>query len=236
MTIDHGEGHFALAADLTTSVFPSGIAVAARDPRLLPDAADPTEDGAVRGAVPRRRAEFHAGRAAARAAMVTLGLPPLPVPSDVDRTPIWPDGIVGSISHCKSVCVAVLGHSGKWASLGVDLEEDTDLAADLIDLVCVKAEQTWLATLDTRRRGLMAKLIFCAKEATYKAQYPLTGALFGFDHLEVNIDVAEAQFTARFLAPAGDIPAGTLVRGRYAHAAGVLVTGVALAHSDVDLG
>ncbi len=236
MTLDQSTDVFLLAAELTKSVFARNVAIAARDPRQMPDTMDPSEDHAVSGAVPRRRAEFHAGRAAARAGMVALGLPPRPVPSDLDRAPIWPEGVVGSISHCRSVCVAALGHTKDWASIGVDLEEDTPLAGDLVPIVCGAAEQSWLRTQNPAERGIMAKLIFCAKEATYKAQYPLTGALFGFDHLEVRIDHETARFNARFLADAGGIRAGTVMNGRYAHAAGVLVTGMALDHSVVGRG
>ncbi|AXI45924.1 phosphopantetheinyl transferase [Sulfitobacter sp. SK012] len=217
-----------LVAALTGSIFPAGVGIAARDPAGVPGAVDPSEAPALEGAVPRRKAEFYAGRAAARAAMVQLGLPPLPVPSDLDRSPIWPTGLVGTISHSVTACVAVIGASTQWSSLGVDLEEDTPLAADLMDVVCGQAELTWLDEQPAAERGLMAKLIFCAKEATYKTQYPLTGAVFGFDHLEVTINRAETEFSACFLAPAGEFVAGDVLAGRFAHAAGMLVTGVAL--------
>lgn len=236
MMFDHRGGHSALVADLTRSVFPRGIAVAARDPRLLPEVTDASEESAVSGAVPRRRAEFHAGRTAARAAMIELDVPPRPVPSGADRAPLWPNGVVGSISHCRSACVAVLGHGRDWAAIGVDLEESAKLSEDLVEVVCGKTEIAWLDTLDPQGRGIMAKLIFCAKEATYKAQYSVTGAIFGFDHLEITIDRLEARFDARFLQPAGRFAEGTVLPGRYAHAAGVLVTGMALPHPETASG
>lgn len=223
----------ALVQALTASVLPQGLAVVAVDPREMPKCLDPVEQGAVQNAVPRRVAEFHAGRTAARAAMVQLDVLPHPVPMGPDRAPVWPAGLTGSISHTDKACVAVLGHSRDWAGIGVDLEEATALDPLLIAQVCTKSEQAWLGIQPVQDRGLMAKLMFSIKEAAYKAQYPLTGQLFGFDGMRIAIDRSNSAFTATFLAPQGGISAGAMLEGNYAHAAGLLVTAVALGHGDV---
>ncbi|WP_299024007.1 4'-phosphopantetheinyl transferase [uncultured Sulfitobacter sp.] len=222
----------ALVAALAASVLPVEIAVAARDPRLMPDAIDADEGGAVANAVPARVAEYHAGRAAARAAMVSLGLPPRPIPMGQDRAPIWPDNVVGSISHSKNACVGAIGLRADWAGIGVDLEEATPLDPLLVAEVCTRNERVWLGQQPATERGLMAKLIFSAKEAAYKAQYPLSGALFGFEVLELVIDRSKSRFTASFLQSQGPFAAGAILAGSYAHAAGLLVTGVAVGQSD----
>lgn len=218
----------ALVQALTVSVLPQGLAVVARDPRNLPTAVDPAEQGAVAHAVPARVAEFHAGRAAARAAMVQLSLPPRPVPMGPDRAPLWPAGVTGSISHSATACVAVLGHSHDWAGIGVDLEEATRLDPDLVPQICTLAEQSWLRAQPEVDRGVMAKLLFSIKEAAYKAQYPLTQNLFGFDGFEVQVDRARSQFSAKFRMQQGGFDEGTMLAGNFAHAAGLLVTAVAL--------
>lgn len=223
----------ALVQALTVSVLPQGLAVVARDPRDLPAAVDPAEQGAVAHAVPARVAEFHAGRAAARAAMVQLSLPPRPVPMGPDRAPLWPAGVTGSISHSATACVAVLGHSQDWAGIGVDLEEATPLEPELVPQICSKTERCWLCAQPETDRGLMAKLLFSIKEAAYKAQYPLTQNLFGFDGFEVQVDRARSQFSAKFQMQQGGFDAGTTLVGNFAHAAGLLVTAVALARPDM---
>lgn len=223
----------ALVTALTTSVLPPGLGIAARDPSVLLDSGAPQEDGAVRGAVPRRVAEFHAGRAAARAAMVALSLPPLPVPMGPDRAPVWPEGITGSISHCATACVAVVGLRQNWAGIGVDLEEATPLEPTLVEQICTRAERRWLGEQPGTERGLLAKLIFSAKEAAYKAQYPTTGLLFGFEAMEITVDRAESRFEACFQSDQGVFGAGTILVGSYVYAAGLLVTGVALGQSAV---
>lgn len=222
----------ALVEGLTASVFPNGLCVVARDPQVLPAETDPAEAAAVCRAVPHRVAEFHAGRAAVRAAMLRLGEPPTPVLMGADRAPLWPDALVGSISHSAEACVAVVGHRRDWSSIGVDIEEATPLDPLLVAEICTKTEQRWLASQPADVRGVMAKLVFSAKEAAYKAQYPITGRLFGFHTLEVTIDPAEARFEALFLSDEGPFSKGSVVSGRYAHAAGVLVTGVALRQAE----
>lgn len=77
----------------------------------------------------------------------------------------------------------------------------------------------------------MAKLIFSAKEAAYKAQYPLSGMLFGFEMLELSIDRDACCFTASFQSAQGPFAKGAVLAGSYVHAAGLLVTGVAVGHS-----
>ena len=220
-----------LVAALTQSVLPRGICVAARDPTVPSGPHDPAEAAAIAGAVPARVMEFHAGRAAARAAMAALGVPNAPVGMAADRAPVWPAGVTGSISHSATACVAAVGRPENWAGIGVDLEEATALAADLIPEICTSAERAWLGAQPADARGLMAKLVFSAKEAVYKAQYPVTGQVFGFDALEIAIDRDESRFSARFTVAQGRFAVGSIIAGSYAHAAGLLVTGCAVGHS-----
>lgn len=221
----------ALVTALASSVLPAGVAVAARDPRRMPAAADPHEALSLHNAVPRRLAEFHAGRAAARGAMAELGHPSRPVLVGADRAPVWPDGLTGSISHTAHACVAAVGLRRDWAGIGVDLEDATPLDPLLVAEVCTRAERIWLGAQPSAERGLMAKLIFSAKEAAYKAQYPLSGQLFGFDVLELSIDREACRFNASFLSAQGTFAKGAVLAGSYVHAAGLLVTGVTVGHS-----
>ena len=221
----------ALVAALTREILPQGLGVAAGDPACMPPVVDPSEARVISAAVECRKIEFHAGRAAAHAAMTALDMPSQPVLMADDRAPIWPEGITGSISHSQTACVAAVGTTSEWAGIGVDLEEAAPLDPLLIVEVCTKAERQWLGQQPVGERGLMAKLIFSAKEATYKAQYPVTGRLFGFEGVELSIDRKRSRFEACFRTTQGRFTAGEILHGRYAHAAGLLVTGVAIRHS-----
>jgi 4'-phosphopantetheinyl transferase EntD len=170
-----------------TDLFGPDVAVAvlpvtgAHPPLLL------AEEVAIERAVPSRRAEFTAGRAAARLAMQRLGLSPQAIPSAPDRSPVWPAGVTGSISHAAGICAAVLSRDPA-ATLGLDIEEATPLDEDLWPLVLTPSELLALNDHPPAERGRIAKRIFSIKEAAYKAQFPLTGAVIGFQALEVTPD------------------------------------------------
>ncbi len=214
-----------LMADAASALFGKDVAVAVTDPREQSDPLWPEEAAQMTRAHPRRLTECAAGRSAARQAMVQLGLPSAAIPMGADRAPIWPEAVTGSISHSGSLCIAVLAKRRHLRAIGVDLEENTPLDRDLIDNICTPTERARIAGSKATH---LAKLIFCAKEATYKAQYALTGVLLGFDQLEVTLDLERHRFNARFLTPAGSFALGDTLPGRFALVAGHLVTGVAI--------
>lgn len=176
----------ALRQALSTVRFPEGLGWAVTEATGDPDALFPEERVAVARAIPARVAEFAGGRLAARAAMARLGLSPCAIPARPDRAPHWPEGVVGSISHAGPVCLAVVGRSVEWEMIGVDLEPDHPLPRDLVAEIATRDELARLAPLPETRA---ATRIFSAKEAAYKAQFPLTGALFGFDGMTANLQI-----------------------------------------------
>lgn len=159
----------------------------------------PEEAAVVSHAIPRRQTEFAAGRRAARSAMAELGVSPIAVPQGSDRAPVWPVGISGSISHCAQCCIAVAARGTEYQSLGVDIEPNVPLEPDLIPVICTPTEQAWVMSQPSA--GLAAKRVFSVKEAVYKAQYPLTGKVIGFD--AVTVEVANGSFK---IAPNPDLP------------------------------
>ena len=72
----------------------------------------PPEAQAIDHAVPKRRREFTAGRTAARRACARLGVWAGALPVAADRTPVWPEGVVGSISHSDLSCAVLAGRRG----------------------------------------------------------------------------------------------------------------------------
>lgn len=200
---------------------PVGLAVA--DPRQPVSGLYESESVHVARAVAGRQCEFAAGRRAARDAMRQLGQSPCAIPAAPDRAPIWPEGMSGSISHTRSLCVAVVTRGA--ASIGIDLEEATPLNPQLIPTICTPEEQMQIAGDDM---ALRAKLIFSAKEAAYKAQYPLTKTLLGFDHFKVTFDLSEQTFAAIFQIDVAQFKAGHVLTGRFAYVADHFMTAVTL--------
>lgn len=208
------------------AVLPEGFGVSVLDPRAFYTGLAPGEEAAVAGAVPGRAREFAAGRVAARRAMREIGVADRPVPAGADRAPIWPEGVVGSISHSAEHCVAAVAAADAWASVGIDVEPDAPLEETLWESVLRPEELAWLEANPAERRGRLARLIFSAKEAAYKCQYPLTRTLLDFD--DVAIGIAPGIFTATFRRAVAPFPAGAALAGRWTAAAGALLTAVAL--------
>lgn len=177
-----------LRTDVQAHLGPSvGLGVA--DPTAPVDGLFPIEVSATGRMVDKRKREFAAGRKAARHAMRMIGLPVVSVPMGADRAPQWPGGLRGSISHCASAALAVTAKQPKVRALGIDVEENDPLEQPLWDTILTPAECA------RTTNGQDAKRIFCAKEAVYKAQYPITGQRLDFQDLEVTLD--GSRFSAR---------------------------------------
>lgn len=199
------------------------VALAGADPLDSPPAPFEAEAACLSpNAVAKRRNEFAAGRAAAHLAMQQLGHAPHPIPVGPDRAPIWPEGLVGSITHTKSCAMAIAASADRVQGLGIDVEEDTPLKDDLRPAICSAREQLWLDQQD--HPGQMAKVIFSAKEAAYKAQYVLSRTFYGFDGMEIEFDLPAQAFEAAFTADRAPFARGDRVAGRFVVGAGLIVT------------
>jgi 4'-phosphopantetheinyl transferase EntD len=219
-------------ADMARGMFPACVGIGVTDPRSVPAPLLAGECAATRRMVPARHREFAAGRAAARQAMQAIGCAQIAVPMGADRAPVWPDGLRGSISHCATACIAVVGPAP--AALGIDLEPDAPLDADLIPHICMTPERDWLALQPPRARGALARIIFSAKEAVFKAQYPLTGTVFGFEVLHIALNVPDACFDATFAQAITPFAAGQRIRGHVSVSSGYILTAINLDLSKID--
>jgi 4'-phosphopantetheinyl transferase EntD len=190
---------------------------------------------------PNRRREFAAGRTAARLALSYLGELATAVPRGPDRAPIWPKGIVGSISHCEGFCGAVAAREVDVASIGFDVEIAESLPEELHSMIFSPGE---LHELEVRSRQAgvdFAKVGFSAKEAFYKCHYPLVGG--GLDFRDVVIrfvgavdqQLSGGEFHIRF---ANDTQAGAplaeLMVGRWFSDGKFIYTGVTLPRTSQD--
>ncbi len=173
-----------MSADLA-GLFPPGVVVAelrqAGDPQLLL----PTEAPFVRQAVPKRVQEFAAGRLCARRAMEQFGVTGFPLSVGEDRQPLWPVGLIGSITHTAGYCAAAVAERGSLIAVGLDSETVGDVTRDIWPTICGASEAEWLRSLPAACQEAAITLIFSAKEAFYKCQYPLTHEWLDFHDLIV---------------------------------------------------
>jgi 4'-phosphopantetheinyl transferase EntD len=166
-------------------LFPAGvIAAELRQPGDV-SLLYPAEADAVRRAVPKRVSEFAAGRACARRALVELGIHDFVLRAAKDRQPIWPASVVGSITHTAGLCAAVVADRERLAAIGIDCEVVGSATHEIWDTICGAEETAWRRSLPEASQAAAVTLLFCAKEAFYKCQFPLTGEWLDFHDLRV---------------------------------------------------
>jgi 4'-phosphopantetheinyl transferase EntD len=134
---------------------------------------------------PQRLTDFSTGRYCATKSLEQLGVENAIIPIGKDREPTWPEGIVGSISHCDSLTGAIVAKSLDYISLGLDIEEIGRVTPDLWDLVFTENEKNFLSGLSEKEVLVQSTVIFSAKEAFYKFQYPITKIFLDFLDVEV---------------------------------------------------
>ncbi|MEM7417150.1 MAG: 4'-phosphopantetheinyl transferase superfamily protein [Gemmatimonadota bacterium] len=144
----------------------------------------PEESDYVARAVDVRRREFSTARRFAREAMARFGLPPAPLVPDENRAPVWPEGIVGSITHTREHCAVAVARRAEVASIGIDVETIGRASEGIDRLIMVPGEaEPWQsAGFDGPE---VTALVFSAKEAFYKCQFPLTHRMLAFGDVRV---------------------------------------------------
>ena len=141
----------------------------------------------------KRVSEFAAGRQCAHLAMRQLGIAPLPLLSQADRRPAWPDGVVGSITHCRSYGAAVVARKTSVRSLGLDAEVSDAVEPHLWSRILTPHEIAWVHFRPEAERRSWATVVFSAKEAFYKCQFNVTGNRLGFSDAEVEIQLPPTE-------------------------------------------
>ncbi len=155
----------------------------------------------VERAVAKRQRQFAAGRACAREALATLGVDSqgLAIGRAETRAPIWPEGFAGSITHTEGHCAAAVTRIGEVLSVGIDVERRGALDDRILERICSPEEREALAAIaaedpEARSVGEWGKLVFSAKEAFYKAFFPLAGIVLGFRDGHLEVDAQRAVF------------------------------------------
>lgn len=173
----------------------------------------PEEESVVGRAVEKRRREFTTARACAREALVQLGRSHQAILSGPKGEPLWPAGIVGSITHCEGYRACALAHAGDLVTVGVDAEPNQPLPDGLLADIALPEEREWLRYL--ARQSAEAhwdRLLFSIKESIYKAWFPLAERWLGFEDAVVAIDHGRQSFSAHLLVP-GPLLGGRELRG-----------------------
>jgi len=144
----------------------------------------------------KRCQDFATGRWCARQALQFIGVDPVAIPMGKQREPVWPPGLVGSISHTKNYYCAGVSKTKK--ALGVDAERFSgELDEQLIKAVCSNAEYEIILSCPSEVAKYAPHVIFSAKEAYQKAVFPFIKKILNFDAVEIKIDWQNGSFDVK---------------------------------------
>lgn len=169
------------------ALFPAGVAAAELHERPAPILLHPQEMECVSHCAEKRILDFTAGRLCARLVLEELGISGFPLLAAEEGPPLWPAGVIGSITHTDGYSAAVVTRSGKYSGLGLDAERFAAVGEEVWPLICTPGELARLESLPVGRRPAEAGLVFAAKEAFFKCQYPLAREWIEFEEVEVEV-------------------------------------------------
>lgn len=152
-------------------------------------------------AIASRQRHFVLGRIAAKRALAQLGAPAEPVLRSEHREPLWPVGIVGSITHACGHAVAAVALSENCGGIGLDMEHRSSFFDELVDQVAYGRERAWIDGQRDADRPSRVLEVFSAKESIYKAFFPRVRRYFGFEAARLTPVDEPPGFEGRLVEP-----------------------------------
>lgn len=146
------------------------------------------------GAVLKRQCEYLAGRFCANEGLkqleykLAIDIANKEVGTGKNREPLWPQGVLGAISHSSRFAMAMVTQDkGGYLGIGIDIEEEMaeDLARDVSGQIMSEEEKRLNKEPDSFDNKNFVTLVFSAKESIFKALYPSVGEFFGFEACEL---------------------------------------------------
>lgn len=148
----------------------------------------PLERALVAHAVDVRKAEFGDARWCAHQALKKLDRDTgEPILRGERGMPLWPASVSGSLTHTDGLRAAVVAPRLLVRSMGLDAEIAEPLPEGVLGSISRVSELAQLDYLKDKGVECADRLLFCAKEATYKAWFPLTRRWLGFEQAEIDI-------------------------------------------------
>ena len=161
------------------------------------------------GAVLKRQCEYLAGRFCANESLKQLEhklateIVNKEVATGKNREPLWPQGVLGAISHSSRFAMAIVAQDkGAYLGVGIDIEEEMTehLARDVSGQIMSEKEKRLNKRPDGFDNKSFVTLVFSAKESIFKALYPSVGEYFGFEACElIELDPVKQSLCFRLI-------------------------------------
>jgi enterobactin synthetase component D len=196
----------------------SGAALQRIEPLTVDDEAGRSDEEILAGRRLARRRQFETGRRCAAQLLAMLGSPVTEVGVAPDRSPVWPAGFVGSITHKDTLLGVAVARAGEAGALGIDIEHVlSPQAAGDVESVCLIDRERALGRRLGVERCLFATVCFSAKESLYKCLYPSVRRFF--DHFAaevVGLDMQAGSMRLRLNEHlCATAPRGLILQGRF---------------------
>jgi enterobactin synthetase component D / holo-[acyl-carrier protein] synthase len=212
-------------------ILPPTVAAVDTREELLEVELFPEELAALGRAVEKRRREFVTARACARRALEQIGAASCAIANGERGQPLWPEGVVGSITHCAGYRACAVAREAQVVGVGIDAEPHAALPGGVLGQIARTEERPRLARLAGAEPAVhWDRLLFSAKEAVYKVWFPLAACWLGFEDATLTLDPAGRAFQARLLKPwpATAVALPEILEGRWLVREGLVLTAIAL--------
>ena len=186
-------------------LIPSSVAVSERSAAVGATTLLSEERVFAAGSVPRRKTEFATGRHCARAALAELGMERADrtaIAVGTHRQPIWPAGVVGSITHCEGHFAAAVAYSSQVVALGIDVEPHVPIPEAVVEATSWPEEVEALAS---HPGAVWPTVLFSAREPIFKAWYPRVGQWLGHHDVRLSIDPTSGKLGVTFLGASAEL-------------------------------
>ncbi|WP_343064838.1 4'-phosphopantetheinyl transferase family protein [Mesorhizobium erdmanii] len=147
----------------------------------------PQEARSIPARQPALRRASGAARWIAHRLLADIGIGGVAIPRAPSGAPVWPEGIIGSLAHDDDMAVAAIARIADIGALGIDVEPALPLPDDIFALVANGPDR-----METADQPLAGRILFAAKEAVYKAVYPLDRQILGYEDIAVDLDNGRA--------------------------------------------
>lgn len=186
---------------ILTSHFSAKIAWQACSATVPIDHLWPEERIQIANAISKRQLEYSNVRWCARQALQQLGHPPVALPNGPQRDPVWPQGIIGSLTHCAGYYAAAVARQSDCLAIGIDAELHQPMSHDTLSMVASPAEQRMLQQLAEYHPAIhWDTLLFSIKESIFKAWFPLTRRWLDFHQATVRLEHNSNTFSVQLEA------------------------------------
>jgi enterobactin synthetase component D len=182
-------------------------------------------------AVAKRKAEYVAGRLCAmRAIEARTGQAGVSVLAGSKGAPIWPEGLVGSITHTYGFAAAAVAEARSVRSLGLDTEQimTAKVMENVTSRIC-RPDEAYCADWGMSQE-VYTTLVFSAKESLFKCLHPLVEKMFWFEDARIEIaDLTSGQFAATLTTDlTEEFCCAVRLRGSFCFTPGLVHTGISV--------